>query len=352
MSRRGRPPLHLDVTPEQLDTLRAWREAHQDRPSLAIRAEIVLLSAEGLSSANIAASLDCGAELVAKWRHKWRGEGLGILSLRPRQGRNTLRTVDEVRNLLRGALVSGPDATHISTREGARLLEVSQPTAYRAFQKLGLVTRRQVRVSGMSFFSQRQPTLLALELSPRALVLALAQQDLPWPLHTPTSAPAREAAPHELVTSGTGDWTDRLRRVVGPLRQERQARGRVGQRPPVALRRILQRLHHLSVTCGRVHLVVHGELPTTTALDDALRRGLLFVHRLQSERAWLACCGRLLNQPGWRSLGETSLSPLSALASAIDEASVLGPARDLGFSWLTHLDRHEGSARASSSTGA
>lgn len=339
MSQRGRPPLHLDVTPEQLETLRAWRQANEELPSLAIRADIVLLSAEGLSSASIAERLVCGHELVAKWRHKWRAEGLGILSPRPRQGRSALRTVDEVRNLLRTVLVSGPRATQISTREGARLLNVSQPTAYRTFRRLGLVTRRAPPLAGMSFFSQRQPTLLALDVSPRLLLLALAQQDVPWPLLAAQSPPMEDAPPEQQGALVVERWAARLAGVVKAARAVRSGPGLRGQPPQVTLHRVLRHLPRLSATCGRVHLITYGELPSTPELNEALRGGLLVVHPLRGERQWQTRCARLLSQPGWRSLGEPNLAPLSTFARALDDLTLAPAVGSGGFTWLARLGR-------------
>lgn len=52
-----------------------------------IRAKLVLLAAEGLSDVEIAAQLDCTDRMVAKWRRRFRTEGLAGLDEKPRPGR-------------------------------------------------------------------------------------------------------------------------------------------------------------------------------------------------------------------------------------------------------------------------
>jgi hypothetical protein len=52
-----------------------------------VRAKLVLLAAEGLSDVEIAARLDVTDRMVAKWRCRFRCEGLAGLDERPRPGR-------------------------------------------------------------------------------------------------------------------------------------------------------------------------------------------------------------------------------------------------------------------------
>ena len=53
-----------------------------------VRAKLVLLAAEGLSDVEIAARLDVTDRMVAKWRCRFRSEGLAGLDERPRPGRS------------------------------------------------------------------------------------------------------------------------------------------------------------------------------------------------------------------------------------------------------------------------
>ena len=52
-----------------------------------IRAQLVLLAAEGLDNDDIAARLNTRREVVSKWRKRFFEEGLAGLEERPRRGR-------------------------------------------------------------------------------------------------------------------------------------------------------------------------------------------------------------------------------------------------------------------------
>jgi transposase len=52
-----------------------------------VRAQLVLLAAEGLDNDDIAARLNTRREVVSKWRKRFFEEGLAGLEERPRRGR-------------------------------------------------------------------------------------------------------------------------------------------------------------------------------------------------------------------------------------------------------------------------
>ena len=81
---------------------RAYREV--------IRAKLVLLAGEGLTDTEIAARLDCTDRMVAKWRRRFRVEGLAGLDERPRPGRpRSFSPHPDRRDQGAGVRVAGPD---------------------------------------------------------------------------------------------------------------------------------------------------------------------------------------------------------------------------------------------------
>jgi predicted NBD/HSP70 family sugar kinase/transposase len=90
------------LPPETHAQLRHWAE--QDGP-MTIRAQVVLLAAQGLRDAEISRRLGVSRQTVGTWRHRWQSAGLAGLKQRPRTGRPV--TVDEAEVVTRTLLAPG-----------------------------------------------------------------------------------------------------------------------------------------------------------------------------------------------------------------------------------------------------
>jgi transposase len=115
----------LVVDDGDAETLRGWLRSGPIRSSLARRARIVLLAAEGLGPAAIAQRVGCSKQMVITWRQRYRSEGVAGLADAPRSGRPP--TVDEAAVI--AATLEPPPArlgvTHWSTRLLAAQLGIS-----------------------------------------------------------------------------------------------------------------------------------------------------------------------------------------------------------------------------------
>jgi DNA-binding NarL/FixJ family response regulator len=100
---------------------------HPRTPSMARRARIVLLAADGLPDSEIAVSLDTTRSTVVLWRHRFAAEGLaGVTAIRPGRGRKPRIAESELREMITAALQTVPPAGGAWTcRSLARLLGVS-----------------------------------------------------------------------------------------------------------------------------------------------------------------------------------------------------------------------------------
>jgi len=85
MPRRSPFGISLDVEIREILERRARRYTLPYRE--VVRAQLVLLAAEGLDNDDIAARLNTRREVVSKWRKRFFEEGLAGLEERPRRGR-------------------------------------------------------------------------------------------------------------------------------------------------------------------------------------------------------------------------------------------------------------------------
>src|SRR5204863_9925962 len=91
----------LAVAAHDRAQLTAWVRTATTRRSLAERARIILLSAEGLSAAAIAERLGVVGLTVYKWRQRYVGHGLGGLHERPLPGQPRRLSPAQARDILR-----------------------------------------------------------------------------------------------------------------------------------------------------------------------------------------------------------------------------------------------------------
>src|SRR2546423_9696810 len=91
----------LGVAARDRVQLTAWGRAATTRRSLAERARIILLSAEGLSAAAIADRLGMVRLTVYEWRERYRHHGVGGLCDRPRPGQPSRLSPEKARDILR-----------------------------------------------------------------------------------------------------------------------------------------------------------------------------------------------------------------------------------------------------------
>src|SRR5260370_30161050 len=108
MARTGRPKTALVLSDEERATLLRWSKRAKSAQALALRCRIVLACAKGLSNKDVAADLRCAPVTVGKWR-------AGLVAIRPdwlvdegRPGKPTSVTIDQVDEVVLGALRGRP----------------------------------------------------------------------------------------------------------------------------------------------------------------------------------------------------------------------------------------------------
>ena len=146
----------LEVTDRDRATLRNWSSSAGSMRRQALRAEIILLAAQGLSDSAIARTLGVSRPAVMTWRTRYAQGGVMALTDRPRSGRPRHVTAGEiVACTLRGAprLRSATSCARWVAAE----LGVSAVTVSRAWR----LAHVNVSGSGAVLFESEPPVLLS-----------------------------------------------------------------------------------------------------------------------------------------------------------------------------------------------
>ena len=139
MATRGRKTTPILLTGDERETLQRWSRRPKAPHSIAQRARIVLLAAEGLTNVVIGERVGVNHTTVTKWRTRFLAGGLDALADEPRPGTPRKFGDDAIEAVVVRTLTEKPvNSTHWSTREMAAATGMSQPTVARIWQAFGL----------------------------------------------------------------------------------------------------------------------------------------------------------------------------------------------------------------------
>ena len=129
----------LTVSDEERETLLRWSKRPTSPRSIAQRARIVLLAADGLSNNEVVGKVGCNQATVVKWRKRFLERGLDGLPDDPRPGAQRTIGDDVVEAVIVRTLEDKPtDATHWSTRDLAAKAGMSPSSVGRIWRAFGL----------------------------------------------------------------------------------------------------------------------------------------------------------------------------------------------------------------------
>lgn len=266
--------------------LEALARSASARPSLAQRARIVLMSAEGLTNAEIARRTGATRPTVVNWRKRYAAGGINALGDLPRSGRPT--TVDEL-EVVATTLANGGHppahlgADHWSSRLLGQHLGISFATVARVWRKWGIQPDHVEIFTLASDLKQqiqhRDLSGLYLNLSQRAAALHRAVSDHSGDHSGEEQTPAQPDPWLKLVEVSLGIITQQaIRRgtfasvrnlidSLGALTDGRESRhgaphhGAVSERDPG------------STKDARSMMVTHDSRQTTSDTDDEQVKG-------------------------------------------------------------------------------
>ena len=291
---KGRAISPVVVTPEERETLERWARRPTTAQGLAMRARVVLGSAEGQSINAIARDLDICWITAKRWRSRFQRRRLDGLVDEPRPGAPRQITDAEVERVLTQTLESTPrDATHWSTRSMATHCGLSQTAVARIWRAFALQPHRveTFKLSKDPLFVEKVRDIVGLYLAPpdRALVLSVDEKSQIQALDR--SAPVLPLRPgqverraHDYKRHGTttlfAALDVRTGRVIGTCQPRQRAR---------EFRRFLDTIDRTVPVGLDVHLILDNSATHKTA---AIRRWLAkrpryHVHFTPTSASWL-----------------------------------------------------------------
>ena len=139
MAEPGRPKQPVVVSDEEREVLLRWSRRPKSPQSIAQRARVVLLAADGLTNNAVAERLGVNQATVVKWRKRFLERRLDGLVDEPRPGAPRTIGDDDVEAVIVRTLEDKPpDATHWSTRDLARRVGMSASSVGRIWRAFGL----------------------------------------------------------------------------------------------------------------------------------------------------------------------------------------------------------------------
>jgi transposase len=195
--------------------------------SLALRARIILLCAQGLPDLRVAEQTGVTHATVGKWRKRFFAYGIEGISDAPRPGAPRTITDEAVGRVIKLTLESTPkDATHWSTRSMAARSGMSQTAISRIWRAFGLKPHlaETFKISSDPFFIEKTKDVVGLYMSPpeRAVVYCVDEKsqiqalDRTWPV-LPMRPGQAERRTHDYKRYGTTTLFAALDTATGKL---------------------------------------------------------------------------------------------------------------------------------------
>ncbi len=218
----------ITLTEDERRQLHKFARGRSTPARLVLRAKIVLHAAAGMLNKEIAEKLETQQKTVSLWRKRFSEERIaGIEKDAPGRGRP--RTIDEetVAEIIRITTQEDPpNATHWSTRDMAKLVDVSAATIRRIWVAHGLKPHlfRTFKVSRDPNFVEKLEDVVGLYLSPpeNAIVLSCDEKSQIQALdRTQPSLPFRsgrtKTVTHDYKRNGTSTLFAAMNTATGKI---------------------------------------------------------------------------------------------------------------------------------------
>lgn len=176
-----RPNLPIDLTEQDREQLQSIVASRSLPHGLVRRAQIILLSADGMGSNEVAKSCGVSPPTVSLWRRRFRAQGIEGLHDEFKAGRPRRIEDEQVAQLISKVLEDKPKgATHWSVRGISSETGISKSQVQRYFTMFGLQPHRTktFKLSTDPFFVEKVRDICGLYLNPpdKALVLCVDEK--------------------------------------------------------------------------------------------------------------------------------------------------------------------------------
>ena len=344
--RAGRPRVGVELSDDEREALLRYQRRATVSQSLAARARIVMLCAQGHTDTEVAKIVAMGADTVSRWRRRFAERRLQGLLDDERVGAPRKITDDVVEALVVATLESTPKgATHWSTRSMADKLGISNSSVGRIWRALGLKPHRSetFQLSTDPLFVEKVRDVVGLYMNPpdNAVVLCVDEKSQIQALNrTQPMLPLRpgQAArgTPEYQRNGTTTLFAALDKATGNVIGKCFARHRA-----VEFRKFLNEIRRNVLPQLDVHIIVDNY---ATHSAPTIKRWLannprFYFHFIPTHSSWL-------NQvEGWFSILTTkqikrgSHKSVEQLKTAIEEFLDAWNENPTPFKWTKSADR-------------
>jgi transposase len=322
----GRPLKHLVLSKEESDTLRVWSRRRRSNQELALRANIVLLAAQGWDSSDVANELGTSNQTVCKWRKRFLQERLLSLGDAVRSGAPRSIEDEKIQKVVDTTLHQKPkQATHWSSRLMAKELGLSQTAIVRIWHAFGLQPHRRetFKLSSDPHFVAKVRDIVGLYLNPpvNAIVLSVDEKSQIQALdHTQPNLPLRpgqvERGTHDYKRHGTTALFAALNIASGTVIAQFHARHRSQE--------FLKFLNLLDVTVPRrsqeqIHLILdnYATHKTPRVKRWLLKHPYIHLHFTPTSSSWINLVERLFAEIEQRKLRRGSFTSVAHLESEL-----------------------------------
>jgi len=177
----ARYPEKYLISGSDKSVLDSWLHSPSTSQRLALRAKIILKSAEGLNPEEVSRQLATSLRTVYIWRKRFKDQGLAGLKDRPRPGQPTKITAEAIREVLRLTVERLPRGeTHWSIRSMARYIGLSTWQVRQIWKNADLCPHRlkSFKISNDPNFTEKVIDIVGLYMSPpeNALILSVDEK--------------------------------------------------------------------------------------------------------------------------------------------------------------------------------